>query len=481
LHHTVLLLAYSLHPAWIKQARRDKNVCQAATTGTKLLATTLRMSFSRLPAELQIEVFSYLENTDLKAVRSVNSSCRDNASPHLFRSIIACARYQAMGAFQNVALHPVYQKYVKEIVFDVTAYSATIAKHERAYRTYPGEASMGWARRARWKRYQALFREQEGIKEGVLLQTIARALEWMPHVESIVYSSHPLQVPVEKEVMKDILERGLFSSAWGNPSSQHSTDGIQKNAFHHLIGAICIAQYSTIREFRVKQLDHDASARTWHGPWLSLGEFHFEEPSHLEAGKYFFRNLRKIELDLDMNYGEHECLINLQALLAEAKNLCHLRLYAEALDAWFEDEPSLSPFSSLGLTTEWPELRSIDLGRILATEDELRGLIHRVKSTIISMKFTKCIITSGKWSNLTDEVVDNTKICTFVLDRVHEEFVAAGVPYRAMPPLELDRWTYEGQIRENEQGERYFWERPGKSVYAWQSLTSDEAGSSVVG
>jgi hypothetical protein len=436
------------------------------------------MSFSRLPAELQIDIFSYLENKDLKAVRGVNSSCRDNASPHLFRSIIACARYQAMGAFQNVALHPVYQKYVKEIVFDVTSYSAVIAKHERAYQASLGEASVGWAHRTRWKQYQSLFREQEEIKEGVLLQTIARALEWMPHVECIAYCSHSLQVPVEKKVMKDILERGLFSPAWVRSRDQHSSEGVKKNAFHHLIGAICVAQYSNIREFCVKQLHSKVSNRIWLQSWLPLGEFYFEEPSHLEAGKYFFRNLRKIEMGLDMRYGGRECLINLRTLLDEAKELRHLRLYAEPLDASLTDVANLPLFNSLGLATEWLELRSIDLGGIIATEDELRSLVHRAKSTMTSMKFTKCIITSGKWSNLTDEVVHDTKIRTFVLDRVHEELVATGELYGAIPPLEREKWTYEGQLKENEQGERYFWERPGRSVYAWPNLPS-ETGSSV--
>ncbi|KAJ4354579.1 uncharacterized protein N0V89_006316 [Didymosphaeria variabile] len=450
------------------------------------------MSFSILPAELQIEVFSYLENTDLKAVRGVSASCRDNASPHLFRSIIACTRYQAMGAFQNIALHPVYQKYVKEIVFDATAYDAGEAKVESAYqssalaRPHLREV-VSWVRHGRWKQYQSLYQEQEEIKEGVLLQTVARALEWMPHVESIAYCSHPLHVPVEKKLMKDILERRVPSPAWDGSiqAARYAANRPTENGFHHLIGAICVAQYSNIHEFRVRMLSHDGY---WSGPRLALGEFQFKESDHLESGKYFFRNLRKIELDLDMRYTaqRREALANMRTLLAEAKHLCQLRLHAEPNHnmqeslAWLTAGENISPFASLGLGLYWPELRIVDLGRIIATEDELRGLVHRGGDTLTSMKFTNSIITAGKWSNLTDEVVYGTKISTFILNRVHEEYVLRGMAFEHLRGSEHEKWMYEGQLKENTQGERYFWEHPGKSVYAWRDLPSNEAGSSEV-
>ncbi|KAL1599632.1 hypothetical protein SLS60_007435 [Paraconiothyrium brasiliense] len=444
------------------------------------------MSVSKLPAELQIEVFSYLGNTDLKAVRGVSASCRDNASPHLFRSIIACARYQAMGAFQNIALHPVYQNYVKEIVFDATAYEAREAKVESAYQTSALSEPhlrevVSWVRRTRWKQYQTLFREQEEIKEGVLLQTVARALEWMPHVESVAYCSHPLHVPVEKKLMKDILERRLPSPAWDG--SIQAANRTPENGFHHLIGAIRVAQYSNIREFHVRMRPSDGF---WSGPRLALGEFQFKETDHLEAGKYFFRNLRQIELDLDMRYAaqRREALANMRTLLAEAKHLSELRLHAEPSHnmpealAWLTAGENISPFVSLGLGIHWPKLRIIDLGRVIATEDELRGLVHRGRDTLTSMKFTNCIITSGRWSNLTDEVVYGTNISTFSLNRVHEEYVFREVAFERLRGSEREKWMYEGQLKENTKGERYFCEHPGKSIYAWRDLASNQAGSS---
>jgi hypothetical protein len=86
-----------------------------------------------LPAELHLEVFSHLQNGDLKAVRAVSRRLRDNASPALFHSIVACARYEALGAFQNISVHSVLQNYVKEIVFDGSVYHADLANSSERY------------------------------------------------------------------------------------------------------------------------------------------------------------------------------------------------------------------------------------------------------------------------------------------------------------------------------------------------------------
>lgn len=93
------------------------------------------MGLDSFPAELQLEVFRHLDNTDLKAVRAASRKLRDNASPSLFRSVVACARYEALGAFQSIAGHPVLRKYVHEIVFDGSTYSTWLASSSDQYKT----------------------------------------------------------------------------------------------------------------------------------------------------------------------------------------------------------------------------------------------------------------------------------------------------------------------------------------------------------
>ncbi|PSN72832.1 hypothetical protein BS50DRAFT_482074 [Corynespora cassiicola Philippines] len=90
-------------------------------------------NLAQLPAELQIDIFGYLGSVDLKSVRSVCKTFRNNASPALFRTIVACCRYQAMGAFQNISLHPVFAPYVNEIIFDGSVYDYEPATDESLY------------------------------------------------------------------------------------------------------------------------------------------------------------------------------------------------------------------------------------------------------------------------------------------------------------------------------------------------------------
>lgn len=91
------------------------------------------MPFESLPSEVQIEIFSYLEGPNLKTVRGVCRTFRDNAEPTLFRYVIATARYQSLGAFQKISLFKVFQKHVREIVFDGSVYNKLLAKHEQFY------------------------------------------------------------------------------------------------------------------------------------------------------------------------------------------------------------------------------------------------------------------------------------------------------------------------------------------------------------
>jgi hypothetical protein len=133
---------------------------------TDLLLRTLILSVQRfsqpymmacffdLPAELQIQIFDYLHAADVKSARAVSRKFRDNATPALLRSIVACARYQALGAFQNVSLHSIYAGYVKEVIFDGTIYDAQLACIDRAH--YAAEDKFEslefyrhWARRTR--------------------------------------------------------------------------------------------------------------------------------------------------------------------------------------------------------------------------------------------------------------------------------------------------------------------------------------------
>lgn len=112
------------------------------------------MPFESLSSEIQIEIFSYLKGSHLKAVRAVCRAFRDNAEPTLFQCVIAAARYQALGAFQKISLFPVFQKHVREIVFDGSLYDKFLARDERSYHSLATkiprlEQGFQWQKRTR--------------------------------------------------------------------------------------------------------------------------------------------------------------------------------------------------------------------------------------------------------------------------------------------------------------------------------------------
>ncbi|KAJ4296594.1 hypothetical protein N0V90_006641 [Kalmusia sp. IMI 367209] len=267
---------------------------------------------------------------------------------------------------------------------------------------------------------------------------------------------------------------------------------MSEQGFHHLIGAIflltymflkCLSRYSGIHEFRVDPPEPIAAVNPGSRTTFGLRDFEFAQPAHLESGKYFFRGLHKVVLYLELlgvqTQVSSKCLENLHTLLTEATNLRHLGLH---LFPWHRrpsntiesiDRGDYLPFARLGLTSEWPGLESIDLEGISGSEKQMRNLISRHKTTLASVKLSHCVMTSGRWSSLVDDVVYETKIPTFVLDYVNE----ANVGNMRFVGLSIDQarqWQYEGEVKENAEGERYFYERPGKSVYLWREQIQDQ-------
>ncbi|KAF2002954.1 hypothetical protein P154DRAFT_430266 [Amniculicola lignicola CBS 123094] len=437
----------------------------------------------QLPAELQIEIFSYLDHSDLKAVRACSRCCRDNASPKLFERAVACARYLALGAFQKISLHPFYATYVKEIVFDGAIFEASCALKEQIYHmrsveypeilcslTQPCSQSL---KRRRWVRYKALYREQEDMRKGgVLLQSIARALDWMTNVTSVVYSPGPHTIPVEAKQVRDLLPRSCPRQGPGAMVQDFPAQiDTCQHGFHHLIGAIYTTQYRNITEFRV-----DKVASGQKGTEFTLFVFDFPDTSHLEAGRFFFSHLRKLTMNLSLwqpegaptfphsgDYGLKQ-LSNMAAVFTEATeleemsfNLTHWRAdprasYGHLLHA---DRP-LFPY--LGLTTTWSKLRSLSLGGIYATEEQLQDLVSRHKEILNELSFSTCSLMKGIWASIVENVVyDCPHIMRFTLQNVNETITPVGnLPFASLSHVEQKTWQYCGQLKTDSQGRRTF-------------------------
>ncbi|KAF2869862.1 hypothetical protein BDV95DRAFT_547126 [Massariosphaeria phaeospora] len=408
---------------------------------------------------------------DLKSVRSVCTSVYATASSDLFRSVVACARYQALGALQKISLHSSYAASVKEIIFDGSVYLEELATHEneydRAARIPELQHVDPWHKHQRYKHYQALYREQEEMRtDGILLHTVSKALDWMPNVSSVVYSPGPRNVPVEAKLMKDLVPRG---SAHHNRSyHSHGDLGLlDLYGFYDIVGAICMSQYTGIREFHAEFPESNGA-----GTKFTLDMFTLPNPTHLEAAKFFFSRLNTIVLKFAIN-SEQGGLRNLNTLLSEAKDLQHMTMHFDL--SW--SHRNISQLDNYGralprliLGGIWSKLCSLSLKGILTDEQQMMQVISRHKDTLASISLKYCVIASGTWANIMDEVLYNTSITSFILDHVQEEFVGVR-RVSHMPAAERSSWQYEGQLRLNSNGDRYLDEPDGaSSVYRSRSF-----------
>ncbi|CAN9186101.1 unnamed protein product [Alternaria alternata] len=426
--------------------------------------------FNRLPAELQIEIFDYLPATDVKAARAVSRTFRDNATPALFCSIVACARYQALGAFQNVSLHSVYSGYVREVIFDGTLYDEVLAKDHRCYqrseqKTDEFNSSSFYAMRTRWKRYHDLYEEQETMNvDGVLLQSIARGLGNMQNISSIVYSPHQHAIPVERKTLRDLLTRGALPGRLGKNRTT-SWD----HPFRQLIGAVFMSEYAGIRQLTIEAPREGHSCTE-----LSLEMFRFPESNDLLAVKHLFRRLVRLNFNLSiLNTQTRDLhpltnidpptrqLENLAKVLGAAQDLRHLsfgildwkHLHEPMWDGGsIPEERSIVDFIGLGAT--WPKLRSLRLEGIYAREQDLCQVITRHKETLRSVIFAKSTLCTGLWIEVVNEVVFNASmITTFVLDNVNEDAGAWSAQADARTKRMLG---YEGHLVVEKDGDREF-------------------------
>ncbi|KAF3000109.1 ssDNA endonuclease and repair protein rad10 [Curvularia kusanoi] len=419
------------------------------------------MCLHSLPAEVQIQVFSYLEVPTLKAVRRVCRAFRDNAEPTLFQYVIAAARYQPLGAFQKISLFEPFQKHVREIVFDGSIYNAQFAMHEPSYHREAAarytslDRGFTYHKHDRWKRYAQLYKEQQEMQtDGILLHTFSRALEWIPNVCCITFSPFPRHLPSERKDTQELLPRGLRSSPpRGFTKASHP--------FRQLIAALYVSQFAGIRKLRTEAIG------TRPGVEFALSIFDLDD-QEMEAAKYLFRHLESLELSMAIWVHDitafNTIIDKFITLLHTSTDLRHLHLHPTR---WKSRDEFYPPrFTRLGLQGTWAKLQSFSLKELDADSSEFSDLIKRHRSTLVSVTLCSCGLDEGFWADIVDEVICDTEIEKFVLDCVHERHQPEPVSYPLSSSM-FECWKYEGQLEVTDEGDRYFAERiqGKKSVY----------------
>ncbi|KAF2856284.1 hypothetical protein T440DRAFT_474666 [Plenodomus tracheiphilus IPT5] len=431
--------------------------------------TSIMAPFELFPAELLIAIFAHLDLSDVKAMRKVCKTFGDFLSPALYQSVVACARNQGLGAFQNIAKHPNYSGYVKEIVFDGTVFVENFAKSDDIYHRAEENfveldtPDLG-QKRDRWKRYQVFYQEQEDMKtSGMLLQTLAHALESLPNVSTLVYSPHARVLPIERNDMRDLVPVGFTCYPTADSRRGYTTPD---HAFRHLLRAICLANFTGVRRLKIEP----ARAKV---PATELSTEFFDMPTEadLQAGKHLFRNLTDIELNMalrDVNV-EHmvapaqqttpqlgQPLAILAELLATAKDLQHLTLVVSRFALW--DEATNGYYRYLrrflpqqGMPpTVWTKLQTLSLDGLYASQHEWTGVIKQHCGTLRTVTFRHCKITAGLWAKVVDEIIARSStVSSFVLHLVSENDVSVSREDREL-------WEYEGHLVVTDNQERNF-------------------------
>lgn len=297
-----------------------------------------------------------------------------------------------------------------------------------------------------WKRYVELYKEQEEMKDdGVLVQTLSRALEWMPNISCITYSPHPHHLPNEVKEMKGLIQRSLSSI----PGTDYTTSG---HPFRQLIAALCLSQFTGIREFRAENVGTDIAKP---GTEFALDIFDLDD-DEMAAARFLFQGLEKVVLNVALKVSNQntfdEVTSKFAMLLRSATHLQHLHLHPTHWKTAVGAQPL---FAQLGLETTWPKLQILSLKGVFSDETELSSMIRRQKQTLNRVLFSKCSLLEGAWADVVDEIVYGSRIHRFVLDRGNERGLSY-LNYASLNSSERDSWKYEGHLEVTKDGERSF-------------------------
>jgi hypothetical protein len=281
--------------------------------------------------------------------------------------------------------------------------------------------------------------------DGVLVQTLSRALEWMPNISCITYSPHPHHLPTEAKEMEGLLQRSLSSI----PGSDHTASD---HPFRQLIAAIYLSQFTGIRELRAETVGAEISKP---GTEFAIGIFDLDD-NEMAAANFVFQGLEKLVLNMALKVSNKdvfgEVTDKFATLLRSTTNLEYLHLNPTR---WKSEVGAQRLFARLGLETTWPKLQTLSLRGIFADEKELTSMIKRHKQTLVRVKFSKCSLLEGAWAEVVDEIVFGSQIYRFVLDRGNERGLSY-LNFASLSTWEKDSWKYEGHLEVSEDGERSF-------------------------
>lgn len=148
-----------------------------------------------LPTELVVDIFSYLEQRELKAIRLVCIPFETLASPLLFTKAYIAARRGVIDVFKQITSHPVLSNYIREVIYDASWFEPSVAASLENFSQTKiaggpsySSTSISDAMRQGYDTYVRLFYEQERILSDELPAALEVAFKVSRDIRRVTFA-----------------------------------------------------------------------------------------------------------------------------------------------------------------------------------------------------------------------------------------------------------------------------------------------------
>ncbi|MCJ1271816.1 ssDNA endonuclease and repair protein rad10 [Lobaria immixta] len=360
-------------------------------TTNHFYSETMAMDLSmRLATELIIEILSYLEQRDLKAVRLVSRRYESLASPPLFTKAYIAARRGVMDVFKQVTSHPVLSTYIREVIYDASWFEPSVAaSFENFSKTnimqYCDRGKSG-VERGYYETYVKLFDEQERILSDELPAALKTAFKVSRNIRRVTFADFSRDSYILGDRAEDfgaVFHSRCDSDSW----ISRMTDAADQQRLPRKFGAFKLlmkalsesASLESVQYFAVGDGASSSECCASSGiPHMFFSSKCEEIPRGLFAG---LRHLRKLDLSFIVmrttaSEDEEVEVDALKELLNMAECLEELRLILPGCYPSSRTPHKLSLALICGSKT-WKNLRTLELRQFGFKSSELFDFLRR--------------------------------------------------------------------------------------------------------
>ncbi|KAI9723259.1 MAG: hypothetical protein M1812_001141 [Candelaria pacifica] len=385
-----------------------------------------------VPAEILILIFGYLAGRDIKTTRLVCKDFEAASSQYLFDRVYVSPQELHLEILTAVSQHPIFQKHIREIVYDYNY-------QEEHAAIFGPKFDPPLGRDESHARYCRHYHQQEKlIHDRADIKVLSEALRRMPRITTVSiidswkscgdidgrgtnrgtwvwkypaigahkvthderpYDAHkvthderPYDVPLSRKWGG--IEGGLVPEPWF--SNWDHAEQAEKRVwgFRTVIRAMSLAKHE-VRRFFIDGCWDDRM------PGIPSA-FLRMSPESLQQACELFRNLRRIVLHIQVQELKDLKEGNVAKLLGSAEQLEDL-FFGIGFDGL---GPILPPVENQLGTKTWSRLRTMNFDLIGIEQKDLVDFCSRHRATLKNVGFQGVMLANGKWSVALKEIRD---------------------------------------------------------------------------